>query len=218
MIYRLMTTNNFSQHLSCHKSKITRIKIKWLWLHQISQHTKHLIDRRSWAWTSHTKTRLINKKINARERDEKIKRRQWRDIYVALVFRWRLTYFKYILWLLVTQTFAMSFIFSCFFISSVFFSEGDTPKRAREKLFLIFFLCELSCWVLGYSQRHNNLSSSKFACKNEQWWWWWWWRTRKKRCVVCAALRYFLFFISADTLSGWIYYRVLRKAQASGDV
>lgn len=31
-----------------------------------------------------------------------------RDIYVALVFRWRLTYFKYILWLLVTQTFAMS--------------------------------------------------------------------------------------------------------------
>lgn len=82
MIYEFVTTNDFS--------------LAW--------------DDRSLSAGGSTKTtRPVSK---SRELNWSHTQTHWKqkDIYVALVCRWRLTYFKYILWPLVTQTFAIPFI------------------------------------------------------------------------------------------------------------
>lgn len=89
----------------CEELNWSQSEERWCHTHEKSNECFAHLTALKWEIFKHEKAK------GAKSKRSDISSSRRGDIYVALVFRWRLTYFKYILWLLVTQTFAMSFVF-----------------------------------------------------------------------------------------------------------
>lgn len=210
MIYRLMTTNNFSQHTTdtqylsrvikkdesrLHQRYHNKTKLNWSQI--VSKSKPHQSLKRLTTHHHHHGARWDDRRM------EENKRRQWRDIYVALVFRWRLTYFKYILWLLVTQTFAMSFIFRR--------KKRSQWTQLRLLSMLLYFLFERQFKqrqaVIEFLQRDADDDDDDHENGTQ--------RVKRKRCASCGELRYSFFISFFGHFLSWPRERHIKEEKQS---